>query len=54
VKKYVSVPPSPPRLKGQAQGKTEPKVKECRKVSKGDDDVVIEDSFDDGDDEMLQ
>jgi hypothetical protein len=53
VKKYVSVPPSPPRLEGQAYGKTEPKVKEHHEAGEGDDVVVIEDNSDDEDEETL-
>jgi hypothetical protein len=54
VDKYVSVPPSPPRLEGQTQGKGETQAKECCEVSEGDDDVFIEDSSDDEDEETLQ
>jgi hypothetical protein len=54
VAKYSSVPPSPPRLKGEAQGKGDTKAKECREVSEGDDAIVIEDSSDDEDEETLQ
>jgi hypothetical protein len=54
VKKYVSVPPSPPRLEGQVQGKAEPKTKEHCEVDEGNDAIVIEDSSDDEDEETLQ
>jgi hypothetical protein len=53
VKKFTSAPPSPPHLQEQAQGKAEPKAKECREVGEGNDAVVIEDSSDDEDEEML-
>ena len=54
MEKYISVPPSPPRLEGQALGKAEPKGKERREVGEGSDAVVIEDSSDDEDEETLQ
>jgi hypothetical protein len=53
VKKFTLAPPSPPHLQEQAQGKAEPKAKECREVGEGNDAVVIEDSSDDEDEEML-
>jgi hypothetical protein len=54
VEKYVFVPPSPPRLEEQAQGKGETKAKEHRDVGEGDDAVIIKDSLDDEDEETLQ
>ena len=54
MEKYISVPPSPPRLEGQAQGKGETQMKERHEVGKGDDAVIIEDSSDDEDEETLQ
>jgi hypothetical protein len=39
---------------GDVQGKGEPKKKEHREVSEGDEAVVIEDSSDDEDEETLQ
>jgi Flp pilus assembly protein TadG len=54
VKKYISIPPSPPRLEGQMQGKAEPKAKERREVGDGNDAVVIGNTSGDEDKEMLQ
>jgi hypothetical protein len=51
--KFVSEPASPPRLvEIPEEGKG--KAKERRKVSEGDDTVVIEDTSDEDDEEMLQ
>ena len=54
MQKYVSAPPSPPRLEGQAQGKGETKTKERCEVGEGNDAVIIEDNSDDEDEETLQ
>jgi hypothetical protein len=54
VEKYVSVPPSFPRLEGQEKGKGETKENEHREVGEGDDVVVIKDNSIDEDEEMLQ
>jgi hypothetical protein len=47
-------PASTPQLKKKTQGKAEPKAKEHRVVGKDDDVIVIEDTSDDKDEEMLQ
>jgi hypothetical protein len=52
--KYVSDPPSPPRIVEDAQGKGEGKKKERCEVGEGDDIVTIEDTSDDEDEETLQ
>jgi hypothetical protein len=53
VVKFVSDPPSPPRLEDVlAEGKG--KVKESHEVGEGDDIVTIEDTSDDEDEEMIQ
>jgi chromatin segregation and condensation protein Rec8/ScpA/Scc1 (kleisin family) len=53
VVKFVSDPPSPPRLEDvSAEGKC--KEKECCEVSEGDDTVTIEDTSNDEDEETLQ
>jgi hypothetical protein len=50
LKKFVSEPPSPPQLvEVPEEGKA--KAKERREVGEGDDKVVIEDTFDEDDDE---
>jgi hypothetical protein len=54
VVKYVSDPPSPPRLVEDAQGEGKGKVKEHREVGEGDDTVIIEDTSDDEDEETLR
>jgi hypothetical protein len=54
VEKYVLIPPSPPRLEEEAQGKGETKAKEHHDVGEGDDAVVIKNSLDDEDEETLQ
>jgi hypothetical protein len=54
VEKYVSVPPSFPRLEGQEKRKGETKANEHREVGEGDDVVVIKDNSIDEDEEMLQ
>jgi hypothetical protein len=53
VVKFVSEPASPPRLviiPEEGKGK----VKERREVGEGDDTVVVEDTSDEDDEEMLQ
>jgi hypothetical protein len=54
LKKFVSEPPAPPQeVEIPEEGKT--KAKERREVGEGDDTVVVEDTFDeDDDDETLQ
>jgi chromatin segregation and condensation protein Rec8/ScpA/Scc1 (kleisin family) len=54
VVKYVSDPPSPPRLVEDAQEDRKGKAKEHRKVGEGDDTVIIEDTSDDEDEETLR
>jgi hypothetical protein len=50
LKKFVSEPPSPPQVvEMPEEGKT--RAKERREVGKGDDAVVVEDTFDEDDDE---
>jgi hypothetical protein len=52
VVKFVSDPPSPPRLEDvPVEGKG--KAKEHREVGEGDDTVTIEDTSDDDDEETL-
>jgi hypothetical protein len=53
VVKFVSDPPSPPRLE-DVPGEGKGKAKECRKVGEGEDTVTIEDTSDDEDEETLQ
>jgi hypothetical protein len=51
--KFVSEPASPPRLVNiPEEGKG--KAKERRKVGEGDDTVIVEDTFDEEDEETLQ
>jgi hypothetical protein len=51
--KFVSEPASPPRLvEIPDEGKS--KAKECREVGEGDDTVVVKDTSDEDDEEMLQ
>jgi hypothetical protein len=53
VVKFISEPSSPPRLvEIPEEGKG--KDKERRKVGEGDDTVVVEDTSDEDDEEMLQ
>jgi hypothetical protein len=53
VGKFVSDPPSPPRLEDvPSEGKV--KAMERREVGEGDDTVTIEDTSDDEDEETLQ
>jgi hypothetical protein len=50
LKKFVSVPPSPPQLvEVPEEGKA--KTKERREVGEGDDTIVVEDTSDEDDDE---
>jgi hypothetical protein len=51
--KFVSVPVSPPRLV-EIPDEGKGKAKERRKVSEGDDTVVVEDTSNEDDEEMLQ
>jgi hypothetical protein len=51
--KFVSEPASPPRLVNiPEEGKG--KEKECREVGEGDDSIVVEDTSEEEDEEMLQ
>jgi hypothetical protein len=50
LKKFVSEPPSPPQLV-EVPGEGKAKAKERRKVSEGDDTVVVEYTSDEDDDE---
>jgi hypothetical protein len=51
--KFVSEPAAPPRLvEIPEEGKG--KAKKCREVGEGDDTVVVEDTSDEDDEEMLQ
>jgi hypothetical protein len=51
--KFVSEPVSPPRLV-EIPDEGKGKAKECREVGEGDDTVVVEDTSDEDDGEMLQ
>jgi hypothetical protein len=54
VVKYVSDPPSPPRLVEDVSEEGKGKAKEHREVGEGYDIVTIEDTSDDEDEETLQ
>jgi hypothetical protein len=51
--KFISEPASPPRLVGILEERKS-KAKERHEVGKGDDTVVVEDTSDEDDEEMLQ
>jgi chromatin segregation and condensation protein Rec8/ScpA/Scc1 (kleisin family) len=53
VVKYISDPPSPPRLLEDVQREGKGKAKERREVGEGDDTIPIEHTFDDEDEETL-